>query len=484
MEKERLALRKECQRLDELSDSKRLMTNAANHLFSYIENQISSHLEIKSILVVVGPGNNGGDALYTAKLLIDSGYDNVDVIVLGGKNKHLDDINLSVTTFNDSDEIKDKFVKASLIVDGLFGVGLNKDVEGLFAKAISCMNHSLAPVLSVDIPSGLDCDTGVVLGEAVQAQWTVTFGLGKPGFYMVDGPDLVGGVVVVDIGYTDVDTVASSAFLFTQAVAHSLFPKRASNSNKATNGKACIIAGKEGMWGAGVLASRGAFRVGSGYVYLNSFEDPKGFLAETPDIIASKIENINEICVDYKAYAIGPGLGVDERVGKLIDFFKSKKVSNVVIDADALSVLAIYSIRDLPDDWILTPHSGEMARLIGCSALDVESDRILALKKCSSMYGCNVLLKGFRTLVGNSERVDIINSGNSALATAGTGDVLSGMITGFLAQGLNILDASGLAAFVHGSCADLWIKRGFSKNSMMASDVLNLIPNVLTGIEN
>ncbi len=480
----RLALREECKRLDELGDSKKLMAKAAGELFSFIKNQISSYLEIKSILVVVGPGNNGGDALYAAKLLIDAGFEDVSVILLGDKNKHLDDVGIDVVQFNRSEAIKDKFDKASLILDGIFGVGLSKDVDGLYASAISCMNQSLAPVLSVDIPSGLDCDTGRILNEAVQAQWTLTFGLAKPGLYICEGPGLAGEIFCVDIGYTDVDKVADSTFLFNKKTACSLFPQRAFDSNKSSNGKTCIVAGKDGMWGAGVLASRGAFRVGSGYVFLNSFDDPKGFLAETPDIIASKIESVTEICVDYKAYAIGPGLGIDERVKELIDFLKSKGIKNVVLDADGLSVLARYGIRELPPSWLLTPHSGEMARLLGCSASGVENNRILALKKCSEVYGCNVLLKGFRTLIGNTKRVDIINSGNSALATAGTGDVLSGMIVGFISQGLDVLDAAGLAAYVHGKTADEWVKQGFSKNSMMASDVLKLLPKILKSIEN
>lgn len=482
IECERLALRSQCQKLDELGDGKELMANASHHLFSYIDNQISSHLDIDSILVVAGPGNNGGDALYAAKLLVDSGYKDVEVVLLGGRNKYADDVGIDVIPFSESDDIKVKFDRAALIVDGIFGVGLSKEVVGMYASVISCMNQSLAPVISVDIPSGLDCDTGRALGEAVQAQWTVTFGLGKPGLYMCDGPDLVGEIVCVDVGYRDVERFANSAFLFDGSVAHKVFPKRASDSNKAMNGKACIIAGKEGMWGAGVLACRGAFRAGSGYVYLNSFEDPKDFLADTPEIIASKIESVESICVDYRSYAIGPGLGVDEKVGELISYLKDKGVENVVLDADALSVLAMQNI-ELPSSWLLTPHSGEMARLIGCGALEIESDRISALKKCAEVYGCNVLLKGFRTLVGNMDKVYVINSGNSALATAGTGDVLSGMIAGFLAQGLGILEAANLAGYVHGKCADYWIRRGFSKNSMMASDVLRLLPSVLKSIE-
>ena len=478
----RLALRKECMLLDKSEDSSKLMSNAADQLYLFITNNIMPNFSLKSILVFVGPGNNGGDALYMAKKLLDSGFSKVTVCVFEAGNPHLDSLDLDVIEYDGSEKQKNKFNKYSLVVDGIFGVGLNKDIEGVYSDAISCINQTLLPVLSVDVPSGLNCDTGKILNVAIEATWTLTFGVSKPGFYICDGPRLVGQLRCVDIGYSKLSKYANSIFLLDRIAARSLFPKRSDMINKSSNGKTCIIAGRDGMWGAGILASRGAFRVGSGYVMFYSFDDPKSVLEETPEVILGSFEKLSDIYEDGMSFAVGPGLGIDERAYRLICDLKEKDCK-VILDADALSVLAKYDIKDIPSHWLLTPHSGEMARLLGCSSFDVESDRILALKDCALKYGCNVLLKGYRTLVGNSSRVDIINSGNSSLATAGTGDVLSGMIAGFVSQGLNVLDAAGLASFLHGHTADVWIKSGKSKNSMMASDVVDMLPGVLKYVE-
>ena len=268
--------------------------------------------------------------------------------------------------------------------------------------------------------------------------------------------------------------------LFDKASACKLLPERSNTSHKAQNGRTCIIAGKKGMWGAGVLASIGSLRAGSGYATLASTQDPSTAVSEKPDILTTQFSSVKELLKNPCSIAVGPGLGVDSKTEDIIKELLDLNVKNVVLDADALNTLAQMEGQKLDETWILTPHSGEMARLLKSTVDEVDRDRIEAVKKCSSLYGCHVLLKGYKTLLGyyykKYFKLEVINSGNASLATAGTGDVLCGMIAGFIAQGLSTHNSGALGSFLHGTTADLWVKKGKAKNSMMASDVLDLIP--------
>ena len=263
----------------------------------------------------------------------------------------------------------------------------------------------------------------------------------------------------------------------TKGRAARLLPKRPQHSHKGTFGHTLICAGSPGTWGAGVLAASSAYRCGSGYVTWASFKRPDKQIKPIPEVLvgqlpaALKNKKVN-------AYVVGPGLGVNAKTKKLLLTLKKQKASQVVLDADALTVLAKSKMGRLPEDWILTPHSGEMARLLGISVQAVDADRKKAVQMAAQKFGCVVLLKGHRTLIGKGKKIFINTSGNSALAKAGTGDVLSGITGAFLAQGLKALDAALLGAYIHGLLADEWIKKK-DIISLKAMDLVNALPETL-----
>lgn len=265
---------------------------------------------------------------------------------------------------------------------------------------------------------------------------------------------------------------------FIRGDARKIIPVRKETANKTAGGRCLIVAGSEGMFGAAVLSATAAARVGAGYVIL--LTDAKKFNScKNPDFLIAdaRAKKIDEN--DFSAAAIGPGLGKSRQALQLLkELLKVKRVS-VVIDADALNLFAAHFSGALPAHWIATPHEGELARLTGLSAAVIRKDRMAAVKKAQKKLGCVLLLKGSKTLVATSSRVFEVQSGNKALAKAGTGDVLTGMIAGLLSQGCGPEQAACLGAFIHGYIADEWIKEKNDYLSLMAGDLLQRIPQAL-----
>jgi ADP-dependent NAD(P)H-hydrate dehydratase len=257
-----------------------------------------------------------------------------------------------------------------------------------------------------------------------------------------------------------------------------LLPKRVSSQNKTHGGKTLIIAGSKNFFGAGILAATAAARVGSGYTTLMT--DLKNFpICKHPDFLTLKLNSKFNLWSNYTSIAVGPGLGVNAQTEKIIRSLLKANIQNVVLDADAITVIAKKNIFPLISSWILTPHAGELARLLKMKSSDIELNRKKTLQMAQKKYQCHILLKGSRTLIQNSKMRVQIKTGNKALAKAGTGDVLTGMIAGFRAQGLSVFEAATLAATLHGQTADNWVKSGRDYLSMQASDVLDLIPIVI-----
>jgi NAD(P)H-hydrate epimerase len=462
-----------------------LMNRAGRKVFEYMESRILPCLPLDSVLIMCGPGNNGGDGAVVAREMLDRGITRVHLWTVGKPSSEF--LKTQLTTFPAFQVELQEFTgsaaqlafmeKQTLIIDAIFGVGLNREVEDLFKIAIDACNDSLQPILSIDTPSGLNVDTGRVMGSCIEAQWTVTFGASKPGFYIWDGPRCTGEVSLHDIGFPDeaLEEVAKTHFLFDHFTAAKLIPKRSDVSNKSKNGRVVLFAGKTEMWGAAILASKAAFRAGAGYVEHLSFDDPAMVTQAVPDVISRKADESFDPDPKH-TYVVGPGLGVGKETEDLIQKLLSKNCESVVLDADAITTLATMEIKKLPSTWFLTPHSGELSRLLSMSSIEIDYDRFAAAKICYEKYGCGILLKGYKTIVGDNFGFEVINSGNSALATAGTGDVLAGLIGGLRAQGLSMRDAVGLGAYLHGTTADHWVKMGNAKNSMMASDILDLLP--------
>lgn len=274
----------------------------------------------------------------------------------------------------------------------------------------------------------------------------------------------------------------SDKFLkFSHRQAKALLPKRQKTDHKAIAGKSLLIAGSRGMFGAAVLAATAAARVGSGYVILMTDSDNFSSVRH-PDFLLmnwkkSKISELSTLSV-----GIGPGLGKSKIALKLLKQLIISKIQNVVVDADALNLVAENGLWPLPTTWIATPHEGELARLLGASSAKIRQDRRGAILSAQRQLGCLVLLKGYRTLIASPVGNYEIQSGNPALAKAGTGDVLTGMITGFLAQGLSVKDSACLGAFVHGWVADEWVREKKDPLSFMASDLLHALPESLARI--
>lgn len=475
------------------------MEAAGNAAFADIREAFAAELYGSGhVVVVCGPGNNGGDGLVVARLLKSAGVRDVRVVLVGPEEKRSDLFSLQLARCkksdlhfhefsSDSEESRSVLKEADLIVDAVFGIGVRGQIETPYRDLISLVNQADGPVVSLDAPSGLDVDRGTKCGVAVRATSTLAFGVAKQGFFVNDGPALAGTVRVLPIGFPIelVREVASHKFLFTKRTASLTLPKRKARTHKSNYGHALVIAGSRGMWGASVLTSTAAYRVGAGYVTLASNENPKELLKRIPEVLTASAEDekLWKTPRPWTAAAIGPGLGVSEETEALLRRLIGTGAERVVVDADAITVAAKRNLFPLPRTWIITPHAGELARVLGISAQEIEADRFTAVEKATNLTGCVVLLKGFRTLVSHGERTWVIDAGNSTLAKAGTGDVLTGMIVGLLAQGLSPLKAAAAGAYVHGRMADEWVASGRSRSSLVASDLFELIPGLLARLE-
>jgi NAD(P)H-hydrate epimerase len=497
----RIATIDEAKKIDQLSQesigSELLMESAgalaAREIRAYIEDQ-----KIRSngrVAVVCGPGGNGADGLVCARHLASSGldvavylFDSLSENELFKQNLKRLPSNVERRTPGEISEI----AGAALVVDALLGLGTSRNVHGVMKLFIEEMNRSIAPTISLDLPSGLDADRGISLGIAVQATMTLTFGLAKRGFFVSEGPRHVGRLKVVPIGFP-IDIVRETAktqSAFGEKSARRRLPKRRSSSNKSTNGRTAVFAGRPGFIGAGLLAGLGAMRAGSGYVTLVTHLSEKDQKAKSE--IASVAPEFLTLASDDKdvwektegaAAIVGPGFGAGAATLKILRELAAKKNRSVVVDADALTTLAEEKKagRELPvlKSWILTPHAGELSRLIGGRAKDHEANRFEAAETAAREMGAIVLFKGFRTVISDGTRSCVVLSGNAALSKAGSGDILSGIIAGFLAQKIEPFEAACLGAYVHGRLADEWLRSGRDILSLQPSDLAQTLPTLL-----
>lgn len=445
-----------------------------------------------SIAVVAGPGNNGGDALVVARHLHSSGYRDMSVFLIAPRDaqsplfkiqrQRAELQGLRLIDLEEIPERMEQLKSAELIVDGIFGIGLKRPIAQPYLKVIETMNSSPAPKVSLDTPSGLNCNTGRVEGASVRAAMTVTFGLAKPGFYVSEGPAHVGKLRILPIGfpYEALRGIATTHFLFTERLARRYLPARKETANKSDFGRLLLIAGRPGFWGAGILAAGSGYRIGAGYVTWASFEPPYEALKEIPEMLTANVNDEKVWQDKISAVAIGPGLGTGTETARLIEKLKGMPNIPVVVDADAITACVEHNLFPLPANWVITPHTGELSRILKVGTQDIEKDRFRATFEACDKVKCHVLHKGYRSLIAFEKRCMIIHAGNSALAKAGTGDVLTGMIGGLLAQGLDTLQAAATASYLHGRLADEWIRAGQDKSSMTASDLKALLPQVVS----
>jgi NAD(P)H-hydrate epimerase len=466
-------------------------------------------LKDKRIAVVCGKGNNGGDGLVVARLLAQRKI-SCQVALLAKPTALSHDARImydrllrvakktAVRTIMDPDSVRDICSSSDLIIDAIVGTGLSNPISGLYEQTIQVINNAGRPIIAVDIPSGLQADSGAMLGAAVRAELTVTFGLPKVGLYVGQGIDCAGSVRVVDIGIPDtlVDGIDSRIVLLTAAAAKSSLPIRRPASHKGTYGHAGIIAGSVGKTGAAAMAAKAALRVGAGLVTVaipssvNDILEAKLLEAMTVPMPETKARTLAKSASDRlqsfarerTALAMGPGLTTHHETVELIQELIKRVDKPCVLDADALNALAgkasLLTECKLPP--ILTPHPGEMSRLeIDATPQSVNADRIGVAGRFARERGVFVVLKGARTLIARPDgMVAICPTGNPGMATAGTGDALTGMIVGLLAQGLSQWDAACTGTYFHGLAGD-FAAQSVGQAGMTAGDLIDHIPRAL-----
>ena len=497
----RLATSAQCKEVDELSvkvyglTGDVLMEAAGTLAAREIQLNYFPELSAGHTSILCGPGNNGGDGLVVARHLHSMGFRDITVFLMAPAKSQTDQFKtqlkrcelqgIRITDCTRSMKKMEAIKSSKLVVDALLGIGLDGGLRGDFLSSVELVNSIKVPVISLDTPTGLDVDKGIVENIAVRSDLTLTFGLAKPGFFVADGPRHVGKLRTLSIGFPHeaLRGTATSHFLFNEKLAKRYLPKRKEQDNKSNHGRLVIAAGSEGKWGAGILSSHSAYRMGVGYVYWTSFTPPLDHLKSIPEVMTRDLDD-EELWDSEKisSWVVGPGLGTENDTRDLIRKLQAQKVEKVLLDADALTVAVKDRIFPLPATWVITPHAGELSRIIGWSAKEIEANRFEAALEAARVTGCHVLLKGYRSVMAYQQRCMVINAGNSALAKAGTGDVLSGMIGALMAQGLDTLQAAATGAFLHGKMADDWLRRGLNQNTLLASDIQEELPALLSRI--
>ncbi|MCX7155373.1 MAG: NAD(P)H-hydrate dehydratase [Rhodocyclales bacterium] len=411
------------------------------------------------VLVFAGPGNNGGDAQVMARILRRQG--------------------IQVVVADPGDEVPQGYY--GLVVDGLFGIGLTRPIAGEYAVMIARINAFPGPVLALDVPSGLDGDTGRLLGAAVRATHTISFIGGKPGLYTLDGPDHCGEVRVVDLGL-NLDEFPG-ALLGADDFRDSLKP-RAKNSHKGSYGSLAVIGGAAGMTGAALLAARAGLKLGAGRVFVGLLQP----LAVDPLQPELMLRTPDDALAQATVVVIGPGLGATDAAVEILRRTLSPKPGAdcpLLLDADALNLLAVHPVlaarvarREAPT--VITPHPAEAARLLATTTEAVLADRVGAALQLAQRFKAHVALKGCGTVIAHPDgRWRINTSGNPGLASAGSGDVLSGMTGALLAQGWPAAAALSGAVHLHGAAADALTATGAGPIGIAASELIPVARTLL-----
>jgi len=481
-----------------------LMENAGRATADQIEDYFDD-LFPGPVTILAGKGNNGGDGYVVARHLMNRGW-HVSILVLANQGEIVGDakINLDILLKSDAqlefvvdgqalEQVLDKCEPAGLVVDALLGTGLTSDVRGVYADAIDWINASAGAVVSVDVPSGIDATSGRVLGSAVFADLTVTFASAKVGHVVYPAVEFVGDLVVADIGIPKqlADGQEIDHMFIDAEAASILLPARPACGHKGTFGHLLLIAGSTGKSGAAALAAEGGLRAGCGLTtlacpaHLNPVFESKLTevmtvpLPEVDGMVSMQaIAEIEALWQDKSVVAIGPGLGSGSEVGSLVRRLVRDCPLPMVIDADGLNALAghLEVLQDRQAPTVLTPHPGELSRLLACTVAEIESDRIGIARRFAREHGVILVLKGARTVIAEPDGTVFVNgSGNPALACGGTGDVLTGIIGGLLSQRLASVAAVLLGVYLHGRAADR-LSATLGPAGILASDLLKELP--------
>jgi len=434
-----------------------------------------------SVLILAGPGNNGGDALVAARHL-KSWWFKVDVVFTGSPDNMPPDAARALQAWLDAggtllDDIPQRG-RWGLAIDGLFGIGLTRELDERHLRLVQQLNRMELPVLALDIPSGLDSDTGQRLGAAVRATHTLTFIALKPGLFTAYGPDHCGEVRLDTL---DIDpalfTTPKGSLLQRRQVAGALKP-RPRNSHKGMLGSVGILGGAGSMCGAALLAGRAALKLGSGRVYVGLLApDAPGVDVLQPELMLRTPEQLFE-ADGLSCLVVGPGLGQSPQALQLLTRALETELP-LVLDADALNLVAAHPdltplLHERKTAAILTPHPAEAARLLGCTTHDVQQDRIGSALVLAHRFNSHLVLKGAGSICAAPDETWHVNpTGNPGLSSAGMGDVLSGMLGALLAQRLSPKEATLLAVYLHGAAADELVAQGIGPIGITATEIVD-----------
>ncbi|MBD3367118.1 MAG: NAD(P)H-hydrate dehydratase [Candidatus Eisenbacteria bacterium] len=463
------------------------------------------------VVVVCGKGNNGGDGFVIARDLLTNGMA-VRVFLVGTAEDVSGDARVNLDRLDPDEvmeltepehlpELVESLSSASAVVDALFGTGFSGAPRGLSGHVIERINAAGRPVVAVDVPSGLNATTGDAEGECVRADWTCTMALPKRGFFLGEGPRVVGELFVVDIGMPDeaIEHVGVDDNVMLPDEAAALLPARSPDSHKGSFGRVVVVAGSAGYTGAAALAATSALRTGSGLVFVacpagvNDILETKLTEAITRPMPATTdrtlsqhaLEPVRELLENANVAAVGPGLSTHPETVAVVRELVRQAVVPCVLDADALNALDVDLIgaRTGSAELVLTPHPGEMARLLDTDVASVTSARRETALEAARRTRAVVVLKGSGTIVAEPGGETWLNpTGGVGLASGGTGDVLTGVIASLIGQGLEPFEAAALGAYVHGLAGDI-VETRMGSRGMLAGDVLDALPEALLSVE-
>jgi len=455
-----------------------LMSRAGYEVFQCFRNKWPN---TQSVAVFCGTGNNAGDGYIIAGLALEAGLkvsvyslanpDNIKGDALTAYQNYIQ-ANGTIILFQG-----DENIDADVIVDALLGTGLDRPVTGLYALAIQVINKSSAYVVAVDSPSGLNADTGNVMGCAVKADYTVTFIGLKQGLFTGQAADYCGEISYASLAVPE--SIFQEVLASAVRVVKTPLPRRDRCSHKGNYGHVLIVGGDSGYSGAARLAGEAALRVGAGLVSIATRAEHAGLMnLNRPELMCHGVESARQLAgllEKVSVVVIGPGLGQSDWAKELfMATITAQKL--LIIDADGLNLLARSPVKN--PDWILTPHPGEAARLLSCSTAGIQQDRFAAVAAIQAKYDGIAILKGAGTLIASENDCAVSTTGNPGMASGGMGDVLAGVIAGLLAQGLSLKNAAQQGVHIHGLAADLAADKD-GERGLLASDLMPYLRRVV-----
>ncbi|MBO5489651.1 MAG: NAD(P)H-hydrate dehydratase [Eubacterium sp.] len=461
-----------------------LMEKAAMSVAALIMEKKSRETKI---LFVCGTGNNGGDGVAAARILWEQGYD-VTITVIGAADRMTDSMKTQMEIAANCDvplvfQDEMKTQQFDLIVDGIFGVGLSRDVEGVPAQIIQWINQKRrhAEVLSLDLPSGISGATGKVMGIAVQADATITFGVNKIGLVVHPGCAYAGEVVIADIGFPrkSVMSVQASTYHYEMDDLMMKMPRRKAYSNKGSYGKVLVVAGSENMTGACYLAAKATYSMGAGLVKVCTPRCNRDvILTALPEVLYSDVDELEEGLKWADVVILGPGLGRDKKAEETVECVLTHVTCPLVIDGDGLYWAGKCKER-IPKETILTPHLKELSAFSDIPIQEIQNNLLQTARSLAEKYSCILVEKDAKTIVSDGVETYVNVSGNNGMATGGSGDVLAGIIGGLLAGGAEPFEAAKLGCYLHGLSGDR-AREKKSAYSMLASDLIDGMAEVLS----